>query len=291
MKNVPASCQQLSPEWRERMLTSHPPFQIGKWLVHSPQNQIEHNHINKKIGRKAMELLVFLSSRAGQVVDKQEIINEVWESRFVSDMVVTVTVSHLRRALEDNARAPEYLKTINGVGYKFLVAPTFLALERQHASCEPSRKHQMLPIFRLKYSWIWLFMVIFAFLPKGYESKSRLKTASFLVPNQVSVMEKITLLDLSNGNDGYYFKQVLIEEIKSYLSSSHIIENAASRSRKTKPFLVDQPIRIEGALLSSHPHWNWKLKVSHAETGQTIWLCETTASPCEIGLLLADMSP
>ena len=64
-------------------------------------------------------LLKLLVQNAGRVVTKAEILEKVWnvspeaETRAVDNFVV-----RLRRYLEENPRAPEYLQTVRGAGYK-----------------------------------------------------------------------------------------------------------------------------------------------------------------------------
>ena len=68
-------------------------------------------------------LLKLLVQNAGRVVTKAEILEKVWnvspeaETRAVDNFVV-----RLRRHLEDNPRAPQYLQTVRGAGYKLTLS-------------------------------------------------------------------------------------------------------------------------------------------------------------------------
>jgi len=73
---------------------------------------------------REFDLLSYLASRAGTVVTKRELVNEVWRQPYGgADKTVDVHISWLRRKLGEDARSPRYLHTIRGVGVK-LAAPT-----------------------------------------------------------------------------------------------------------------------------------------------------------------------
>ncbi len=77
-----------------------------------------------------MDLLVYLASRPGEVVSKEELGRDVWKGAFVGDDALVSAVAALRRALGDNARRPQLLQTIPKRGYRLIasVAPAQVAV-------------------------------------------------------------------------------------------------------------------------------------------------------------------
>jgi DNA-binding response OmpR family regulator len=70
--------------------------------------------------RKEFAILRFLASRAGQVVTRDDLLNEVWGyESYPSSRTVDNHVAGLRAKLERDASQPEHIKTVHGVGYKF----------------------------------------------------------------------------------------------------------------------------------------------------------------------------
>jgi DNA-binding response OmpR family regulator len=66
------------------------------------------------------DILVALCRRAGRVVPRDALLEEAGRGDVaVSDRTVDVHVSHLRRKLGDDPRAPRLIKTVRGVGYVF----------------------------------------------------------------------------------------------------------------------------------------------------------------------------
>ena len=71
--------------------------------------------------RKEFAVLRFLASRAGQVVTRNDLLNEVWGyESYPSSRTVDNHVAGLRAKLERDASQPEHIRTVHGVGYKFI---------------------------------------------------------------------------------------------------------------------------------------------------------------------------
>lgn len=75
----------------------------------------------RHVGRKAFKLLIALMKRPDSLWTKDELIEDVWDGRSVSDAVLTTAMKELRRALNEPARDPRFIKTEHGRGYRFLL--------------------------------------------------------------------------------------------------------------------------------------------------------------------------
>jgi DNA-binding winged helix-turn-helix (wHTH) protein/tetratricopeptide (TPR) repeat protein len=95
-------------------------FRIGDRTVRPGLNRIDGPAGPVQVEPKVMEVLVVLAARRGAVVSKDELVQAVWEGRFVSDDVVWRSIRELRRALGDDARGA--IETIPKRGYR-LVEP------------------------------------------------------------------------------------------------------------------------------------------------------------------------
>lgn len=68
-----------------------------------------------QLPRKEFELLFYLASRRGKVLDRQTLLNKVWgDNIYVVDRTVDVHVRKIREKLGDH-----YIETVKGVGYRF----------------------------------------------------------------------------------------------------------------------------------------------------------------------------
>ncbi|WP_073224356.1 response regulator transcription factor [Streptomyces sp. NBRC 110465] len=67
-----------------------------------------------------LKLLLFLSAAPGQVYSRQQLLEQVWEHSFYGDArLVDACVMRLRAKIEDDPRAPVYVQTVRGFGYRF----------------------------------------------------------------------------------------------------------------------------------------------------------------------------
>jgi TolB-like protein/tetratricopeptide (TPR) repeat protein len=75
-----------------------------------------------KLEPKAMQLLICLAERAGEVVSVEELLDRVWRDVVVSPDSVYAAVAALRRTLGDDPKTPKYIANVVRRGYR-LIAP------------------------------------------------------------------------------------------------------------------------------------------------------------------------
>lgn len=68
---------------------------------------------------QAFDVLAHLVRHRDRVVPKEELLDEIWGDRFVSDSALTSRIKHIRRALGDDGRAQRWIRTVHGRGYRF----------------------------------------------------------------------------------------------------------------------------------------------------------------------------
>src|SRR5262245_49756147 len=93
------------------------PFQVGDWVVEPMLNQARHGSEFVRLEPKVMEVLLCLAERPGEVVRKDELIQQVWPDTFVSDQVLTHAVWQLRQAFNSQSDS-EFIQTIPKRGYR-----------------------------------------------------------------------------------------------------------------------------------------------------------------------------
>ncbi|MGH8616033.1 MAG: AAA family ATPase, partial [Gammaproteobacteria bacterium] len=72
---------------------------------------------------RAFSVLCHLVEHTGALVTKDELLDAVWQHRFVSESVLKVCINELRRTLDDSAKMPRYIETVSRRGYRFIGAP------------------------------------------------------------------------------------------------------------------------------------------------------------------------
>jgi DNA-binding winged helix-turn-helix (wHTH) protein len=74
------------------------------------------------LGSRALQILVALLDRVGELVTKEELMGLVWPNVFVEPANLTVNISALRRALRDGREGNRFIINIPGRGYRFVAA-------------------------------------------------------------------------------------------------------------------------------------------------------------------------
>jgi TolB-like protein/DNA-binding winged helix-turn-helix (wHTH) protein len=92
-------------------------LRIGEWTVEPALNRLSAPGRVVKVEPKAMEVLLYLAARPGQVAGREELLADIWRGVVVGDDALTQVVIKLRKALGDS-----YIETIPKRGYR-LTAP------------------------------------------------------------------------------------------------------------------------------------------------------------------------
>ena len=74
------------------------------------------------LGSRALEILIVLLERPGDLVSKQELMGRVWPDVFVEPANLTVHVSALRRSLRDGRDGNRFIIYVPGRGYRFVAS-------------------------------------------------------------------------------------------------------------------------------------------------------------------------
>lgn len=66
-----------------------------------------------------LKLLVYFIKNTGLILSKEQILMKIWENdgEFVDDNIVSVNIRRLRIKIESDAKNPQHIKTVYGMGY------------------------------------------------------------------------------------------------------------------------------------------------------------------------------
>ncbi len=96
---------------------------IGEWHFHPASGELRRGAEARRLEPRAARTLELLCEARGGVVSHEQLIQEVWSGRTLSDNSVAVVVGQLRRALGDDARDPRLIETIPKRGYRLIGQP------------------------------------------------------------------------------------------------------------------------------------------------------------------------
>ena len=103
---------------------ARPPIVVGAIELDPASRTVTKHGEPIELAAKEFDLLRLLMSRAGEVVGREEIMDEVWDPHwFGSTKTLDVHISWLRKKVEDDPSAPAYITTVRGVGFRFASEP------------------------------------------------------------------------------------------------------------------------------------------------------------------------
>jgi DNA-binding winged helix-turn-helix (wHTH) protein/class 3 adenylate cyclase/tetratricopeptide (TPR) repeat protein len=73
-----------------------------------------------RLDRQVFAVLAYLVQHHDQVVRRQELFEQLWSERFVSDAALERCIAVARRAVGDNGRSQQVIQTVHGRGYRFV---------------------------------------------------------------------------------------------------------------------------------------------------------------------------
>jgi DNA-binding winged helix-turn-helix (wHTH) protein/TolB-like protein/Flp pilus assembly protein TadD len=95
-------------------------YEFGPYQLDPPERLLLCDGQSVPMPPKAFDLLVFLVERRGHLVDKDQLLKAVWPGSFVEEGNLSVTVSVLRKALNDDRGHHKYIETVSKRGYRFV---------------------------------------------------------------------------------------------------------------------------------------------------------------------------
>lgn len=132
------------------------PLQVGDWQYLPEQDKLVQFDAAGKIAVTAeldnlsQKVANYFIANAGKLITKDELLQDVWGIRDVSDGRVTRVIRVLRVALGDDTREPIYIETIPKRGYRF-IAPVTEIVQAEQVEQSESAAQEVLKQTRRRY--------------------------------------------------------------------------------------------------------------------------------------------
>ncbi|MEN8711157.1 MAG: winged helix-turn-helix domain-containing protein [Arenicellales bacterium] len=206
---------------------------------------------------KVMEVLVYLASRQGEVVTRDEIERDVWHGALISYDAITSTVIKLRKAFQDDARKPRIIATIPKRGYQLIAAVQYT--EDENLIPQNVTDNQQLPQSKIRHWHILLVIsLVLGLAMFWYTYPTAIDEASLqppdAVPNSIAVLP---FENLSNDPEQDYLADGITEDITTDLSNlSNLLVIASSASNIYKgtnelPQKIGEELNVDFVLKGS----------------------------------------
>ena len=93
-------------------------FTFGPFVLRSDHRELMCDGVLRPMERRAFDLLHYLLKHHGRVVAKEELLEQVWQRRCVTDSVIAQAVLKVRKSLSDVPGFDCPVQTVHRVGYR-----------------------------------------------------------------------------------------------------------------------------------------------------------------------------
>jgi DNA-binding winged helix-turn-helix (wHTH) protein len=111
-------------------------LKFGPFELSSRERVLRRDGVVLPLGDRALDILIYLAERPGEVVAKRELMDHVWSDVTVEEGTIRVHVAAIRKALGDGQSGNRYIANIKGRGYSFVGTVVSLGNDR---SGQPGR--------------------------------------------------------------------------------------------------------------------------------------------------------
>jgi DNA-binding winged helix-turn-helix (wHTH) protein len=94
-------------------------YAFGRFTLDVARRQLFCGDEAVHLSPKALQLLQLLIEERPNALAKRDLHDRLWPETFVVESNLAALVNEVRRALGDNARRPELIRTVHGYGYAF----------------------------------------------------------------------------------------------------------------------------------------------------------------------------
>ncbi|MEL1263886.1 tetratricopeptide repeat protein [Pseudoxanthomonas putridarboris] len=273
---------------------------------------------------KAFAVLLALLRRPGELLGRDELLDDVWGHRHVTPGVLTRAIAQLRSALDDDSQRPRYIQTQHALGYRFIgvlrttredaAAPALApdagadpaTAEASGAKVEPAVPFhprdddaRMPPGARLPHRWAWAgsaLLLVVALAVWGW-GPWRDPRAGMATEASIAVLPFISL---SDDPDDRYFAEGLAVEMHDALAGVpglKVAAHGAGARQGDKP----EDMRAQGARLGvaavldasvrrDGPRVRINARLADTRSGFTLWSDTYDREAADVFALQSDIA-
>lgn len=224
---------------------------------------------------KAFETLLFLVRRRGHLVQKSELMDQVWGDAFVEENALSKCVWSVRNALGEDPKSAKYIQTVPKRGYRF-VADVRVSGDGSMVTDLPLSPGSSLP----RYRTVLISTVVIALVALGLSAWA----LRGWVSGDPAVIKSLTLVPLENSSgdprEDYFVEGIsdsLIGDLAriSKLDVRVLPRDLRGPSATRDPREIGERLDVDGVLTGSVSRSGERVRISvqlvRAATGRTVW--------------------
>lgn len=95
-------------------------YRFGRFVLDPATRELRDDETPVHVEQQVFDVLQYLVEHRDRVVPKTELLDRIWGDRFVSESALTSRIKSARQALNDSGKRQHMIKTVHGVGYRFV---------------------------------------------------------------------------------------------------------------------------------------------------------------------------
>lgn len=247
-----------------------PPYAFGPFQLDTRERRLLRHGEVVPLTLKAFDLLQVLVENQGRLLHKEELLRRVWPDAIVEENNLTVTISALRKALDEGPTDRQYIETVPRRGYRFVADLRASADSPESSRSRPGRRVRAFALGAMALAalaaagavaWVW----------------KRSPPATTSMP----VRSMAVLPFRSLTNDGEYLGLGIADALITRLGSTKqlLVRSTGSVQKYTKPGLdpvaagrelqVDSV--LEGSIQTSGDRLRTTVRLLRVGDGSTLW--------------------
>lgn len=130
-------------------------YQSENFILDTDDYSLTRNGINHPIEPQVFDLLVYLIENRNRVVTREELLEQLWTGRIVSDSAINARLKEARKAVGDTGKQQRVIKTIHRRGYQFIADVVMISddvQEDKHSASKQASKSERPSIAVLKFT-------------------------------------------------------------------------------------------------------------------------------------------
>ena len=239
-------------------------WKIGQFIFCDQKQSLTTENETIQLEPLLVDVLSFFCRHPDEMVSRDKLIEEVWQSKVITDNAVNRVIAKLRKVLDDDPRSPSFIATFPKKGYRFIASVAELSLEDNGSVNGVENASKRLISWRL--TILILITIITTF------SAGQFLLEQSLFDNQTSQVYKVNALTRGGGSENL----PSVSPNGDYLLYTLMSDNRMRLYVKSLETEASKEIGLEDG---------WSGPASWSNDGQYVVFLNTTLNGCRYYLL------